>query len=67
MLIDQLESYRKITRNFDDLEWEIRLYRFMLENPEDLLLQFHEARYQDGTEILKSKREVASILGWEIP
>lgn len=64
MFRDQLIGYRGISPLPDELEWEIRLYDFMLEDPVTRLEQYNTARMVGHT--LRSKRAVAKDLGWEV-
>jgi hypothetical protein len=59
----QLKKYRQTTSNPEQLEWEIRLYEFMLKDPDSLLNQYMEKRYSSGT---LSKQETVKLLGWVI-
>lgn len=54
-----------------ELEWEIRLYEFMMKDPLTRLDQYQKARWpergEEGYPFPRLKREVAKVLGWEIP
>jgi hypothetical protein len=66
MYKDGLERMRGSTDHPDELEWEIRLYDFILEDPAPRLKAYQEARFpDDGAPI--EKREVIRILGWNVP
>ena len=60
----QLIHFRGKTEKPEELEWEIRLYDFILEMPETRLRQYNEVRFGDGYP--KSKRITVKILGWNI-
>ncbi len=66
MFKDQLISYRPTTPNPELLEWEIRLYDFMLEDPVPRFEAYRRARYgKEGG--MRSKHETVGALGWVIP
>lgn len=62
--IEQLEGFRFTTSQPKELEWELGLYRFMLNDPAVRLDQYREARHL-GSKMV-SKREAVKSLGWEI-
>jgi hypothetical protein len=62
-LIKQLESYRGTTSNPDDLEWEIRVYKYILESPEERWEQYSQARNWDK---YISTRDAVKQLGWDV-
>lgn len=66
MFRDQLVGYRKTTSHPEELEWEIRLYDYILEDPANRLSAYKEARMGRGF-VPKNKREVVKALGWEVP
>lgn len=66
MFRDQLVSFRKTTDDPAELEWEIRLYDFMLEEPIKRFSQYSGARQRTGGRLLP-KRQVVKKLGWVIP
>ena len=63
MLIKQLESYRTITQHPEELEWEIRVYQYILKDPEKRLMEYGQARRSQKV----SKRMAIAKLGWDIP
>ena len=65
MFIAQLEGLRKTTGHPEELEWEIRLYQFMLKDPAKRLDDYGKMRRScdDGW---MPKREVARQLKWEV-
>lgn len=65
MFRDQLIGYRTTTSKPEELEWEIRVYEFMLEDPLTRLQAYQAARAQPGWP--KAKRAVVKELGWKIP
>ena len=65
IFIDQLEECRFTTTKPDLLEWEIRLYKFMLLDPVRRLDAYHKTRKVGGA--LLDKREVVNKLGWIVP
>lgn len=66
MFRSELMAMRTTTTKRDELEWEIRLYDFMLLDPEARLQQYHDAREGDSTRFLIPKREVVQKLGWVV-
>lgn len=64
MLIEQLEELRGTTKYPEELEWEIRLYQFMLKDPQKYLAEYEKTRRT--AQGFRPKREVVKILGWEI-
>ena len=66
--LEQLMSLRNSTKKRAELEWEIRVYRWILHqpDPEATALQYFEAR-DTGTMIPADKREAIARLGWSIP
>jgi hypothetical protein len=64
----QLESYRATTSKPDQLDWEIRLYQFILSqsDPESAARAYLTAR-ASGKSGQKPKRLVVQELGWKIP
>ena len=65
MLISQLEGYRETTPKPEELEWEIRLYKYMLKDPVARMRKYYEERSKVGMGP-GSKRQVAKNLGWEV-
>lgn len=70
--IDTLVSFRHTTSHPEELEWEIRLYEYMLEDPVVRLKAYQDARY-GATEAEPrwskpplSKRETVAVLGWVV-
>lgn len=68
MFIDQLISYRGTSPKPDELEWEIRVYEFMLNDPSPAtrLRQYQEARAGKYC-TTSGKRDAVSALGLVIP
>lgn len=69
--LEQLMSLRNTTPNRAELEWEIRLYRFILadKDPEAAAKLYYEARYietKPGEFRMLSKRAVVAKLGWRV-
>ena len=66
--LEQLKSYRGKAPKPDELEWEIRLYEWILKqpNPEATADAYFKARHSDAC-LYRSKRETVRGLGWEIP
>ncbi len=66
--LEQLRAYRATTPNPVELEWEIRLYEFILAQPnaEEAAAAYQKTRHRGGGSPLP-KREVAARLGWRIP
>lgn len=68
MMRDSLIICRGSTRKPEELEWEIRVYDFIEQDPEVRLKQYQEARCNGGRLIPnRSKRETVALLGWVIP
>lgn len=70
--IDTLVSFRHTTAHPEELEWEIRLYEYMLEDPVARLKAYQDVRYgtmdtPDDWHPPLDKREVVKILGWVVP
>lgn len=70
---DTLISFRDTTPHRDELEleWEIRLYDYMLEDPVKRLQEYQDARMgkmktPDDWHPPKAKREVVTELGWDV-
>jgi hypothetical protein len=66
--LEQLKSYRGKSPKPDELEWEIRLYEFILAQPDPDLaadLYFKRRNHGHGLPPLR-KRDVARKLGWEV-
>lgn len=65
--LDQLKGYRGTTPHPEELEWEIRLYEWILSqpNPEEKADQYGKARHP-GSGAPRSKRLCVKELGWEI-
>lgn len=68
---DTLISCRGRSPHPEELEWEIRLYEFMLEDPAKRLAEYQDVRHgkmmtPDDWHPPKPKREVAKILGWDV-
>lgn len=51
----------------EELEWEIRLYDFILEDVPARLRQYLAARDLDDRGRKLPKRQVAKLLGWNVP
>lgn len=71
--LEQLMSMRNTTPNRAELEWEIRLYRYILadKDPEAAAKLYYETRHvQDPSAPMRfrmlPKREVARRLGWKV-
>lgn len=62
---NQLISMRNTTSHREELEWEIRLYDYILEEPEIRFKQYQDARFDENDYPL-DKRIVAKNLGWII-
>lgn len=62
--IEQLMSMRNRTSKRAELEWEIRLYRYILRqnDPEAAAREYFTARKEN----VVSKREVVKILKWKV-
>lgn len=70
MHIDTLKSFRGRANNEVEMEWEIRLYEFMMESPAERLADYNRVRYEDSEKLNappREKREVVAILGWVVP
>lgn len=68
IFIDQLESMRATTPKPEELEWELKVYRYMLEDPAARLAAYMKARRTNPNGAsMRSKRQAVKILGWEIP
>ncbi len=67
MFIDSLVDCRGKTHYPEELEWEIRVYEFMLKDPVKRLELYQNTRMPElaGSKYL-SKRETVKKLGWEI-
>lgn len=63
---DGLVSFRKTTALHEELEWEIRLYDFILEDPVTRYPQYQDARYSDDNVPIE-KRDAVKKLGWVVP
>lgn len=68
MLIRQLEKCRKSTPQPSELEWEIRLYEYILSqpDPDETARQYMNARDKLGTGRMLPKRDVVVALGWDV-
>lgn len=64
---EQLISYRKKTKHPEELEWEIRVYDFILTqpNPNIAAEKYFKARTTHGNFLL-AKRMAVKKLGWDI-
>lgn len=62
---DTLISLRERTTKRDELEWEIRVYDYMLEDPFRRLKEYNEARF-DKNDMPIDKRVAIKALGWDI-
>jgi hypothetical protein len=65
-----LEGLRKTTRKPADLEWEIRLYKWILQqpDPEATAKQYFEMRENQTDPFMPlGKRETVKRLGWVVP
>lgn len=68
IFLDQLMAYRGVSRDPDGLEWEIRVYEYMLQDPVKRLAEYQKARMPgDGPRAPISKRKAVASLGWNIP
>ncbi len=65
--IEQLMSMRNTTSKRELLEWEIRVYRWILRqpDPEGTAMKYFAKRQEMGG-IMSDKAEVIKALGWEI-
>lgn len=64
----QLESYRMTTSKPDQLDWEIRLYQYILSQPDpESAARAYLTTRASGKGGQKPKRQVVEELGWEIP
>lgn len=63
---DTLISLRKTTPKPEELEWEIRVYDYILVDPAVRYPQYQLARFDDNN-MPRSKRTVIKELGWDIP
>lgn len=64
---ESLMRCRHTTKKPDELEWELRVYEFMLLNPVNRLADYMKVRNRDGGyPHLVPKRQVVQELGWEI-
>lgn len=68
VFLEQLKGYRGRSPNPEELEWEIRLYEWILEQPdaEAKADAYFKARHSDSC-LYRSKRETVRALGWVIP
>lgn len=64
---DTLISLRKRTAKPEELEWEIRLYDYMLKEPVARLDAYYKARIPKFGKPPIEKRKVVKKLGWVIP
>lgn len=67
MTLKQLESYRGSTANPAELEWEIRLYKYILNSPNKNDLAADYARERQCKSLSQppvNKRKVVKKLGW---
>lgn len=64
---DTLIYFRGTTPHQEELEWEIRLYEFMLEDPVARLKAYQDTRYDKNDMQRMSKRAVVARLGWNVP
>ena len=63
---DTLVSMRGNCTDSNELEWEIRLYEFMLEDPLKRIDAYYGVRYRDRSKPPTEKREVVKELGWDV-
>lgn len=66
MMKQSLVDCRMSTSKPEELEWEIRLYDFMLLDPVKRYAAYRSARAAWPGKIVP-KREVAKQLGWDVP
>lgn len=66
VFIRQLERHLETTSNPIELEWEIKVYKYMLLDPEVRLKQYNYARFGENDTAYRPKREAIKILGWNI-
>lgn len=68
MHIEMLKMYRNTTDKPDELEWEIRLYEYMLNSADmkKLYDDYNRIRYEDTDAPPLEKREVVERLGWVV-
>lgn len=65
---ETLESFRPLTNKPEELEWEIRLYNFIEQDPHRRLTEYMDARLPENSRgVPIDKREVVRILGWDVP
>jgi hypothetical protein len=67
IFIDQLTELRSTTSKPAELEWEIRVYHFILEDPVKRLTAYQNARRRGDGLKPYSKRDAVAKLGWVIP
>jgi len=70
MGLEQLKKFKvaRAAPNPQELDWEIRLYEWILSNPEapERALEYQQRRLLAGPPYLVPKREVVRQLGWRI-
>lgn len=71
MYKDGLIGFRGKTPHPEELEWEIAVYDYILEDPAARLKQYQDARYPEDYfekpyKAPLSKREAVKKLGWQI-
>ncbi len=62
--IDQLKTYRGTTPNPEQLEWEIRVYEFILQDIDVRYKAYMETRMSGH--LVLTKRQVVEKLGWDV-
>jgi hypothetical protein len=63
---DTLVSCRGKSEFPEELEWEIRLYDYILEDPSVRYPAYQKARYDNDNRQMLSKRDVVKKLGWVV-
>lgn len=59
-----LLNARGVDKHREELEWEIRLYDFMLEDPVARLDEYKKHRFVNGVAV--KKRDIVKMLGWNV-
>lgn len=67
MFKDTLVACRGKSPKPEELEWEIRLYDFMLLDPVARLEAYMKTRVPKLGKAPLAKRKVVEMLGWEVP
>lgn len=65
-MLEQLLSYRGKTGHPELLEFEIKVYQYILISPEIRYHQYCEARFDFKAGFTRTKQEAIQFLGWEI-